>query len=88
MSSDGLRREMDMPPYSLLNGSSSNNLLSGGDAVGNMATQWEPQQEGGGLGMQASDLLNDVRQFGKIGLCPQLTLFVGYVLMPLHRTMV
>ncbi len=48
------RREMDLPPYSLLNGSSSSNLLGGGgvDMAGNMATQWEPQQEGGGLGMQ------------------------------------
>jgi len=47
-------REMDLPPYSLLNGSSSSNLLGGGgDMAGHMATQWEPQQqEGGGLGMQ------------------------------------
>ena len=46
-----------MPPYTLLNGSGSSNMLSGGDAAGNMGTLWEPQQEGGGLGLQVLALL-------------------------------
>ena len=64
-------REMDLPPYSLLNGSSSSNLLGGGgDMAGNMATQWEPQQqEGGGMGLQVTHFPSRVCQRDGFAIC-------------------